>query len=424
MGYQGKVLFGASWLVLLKIVAKGIGLLKIFILARLLSPEQFGLFGVVAIALALTEMLTETGINTFLIHKAKQPSEFYNTALLLSILRGIIISAVLVYASLIIPGLYAQPELSILFLCAASIPLVRGWINPAVSRFQREFAYHKDVWIRVIMILADAGSTVVAALILRSPLAFIVGQLVGSATEVVLTWLITTERPKIEWDVSKIKKIVGYGKWITSSNVLGYLAGHLDDVLVSVFAGVSGLGLYQNAFKLTQAAAGEYGDLGAQAIFPAISRVSNDRSRLVRAFWKSVTAMSFILLIPTLVLIVFRESIVRILLGEQWIGIIPLLVPLSLSAYFQGVNQTMYPFHIVRERPELSSFILIVYLIAMVGGIAWVQASYGLFGIAWAILGARMLIQPLLFLSLRFVLVSSFEKKAQRSFDPVTEHHV
>lgn len=401
MGYARQVLSGFSWLIFLKFFGKGLGFVKLFFLARLLTPADFGLFGIVAILLALSEVLTETGINPFLIQETKKPSKYYSTAWIVSIIRGALISLVLIAASFIIPPFYNESNLFQLFMIAASIPLIRGFINPAVIMFQRNLEFHKDVYLRLVTISVDVVVSIVAAIYLRSPIAFVIGQIASSITEVALTWLLISPKPRFSWKTSQFLEVVKFGKWINLSIVLGYLAGHLDDIIVSIMIGTKGLGLYQTAYKLTQTTAGELGDLGAQAIYPAISRIRNDLQRLKRSFALSVGGISLLLVAPTAFLFLFGNWFVRLALGEQWLEIVPILPLMVLAAYLQAINRVIFPFHLVQNRARRISALLMVYLVLMVGFLIPLASTHGILGAAWAILIARVLFQPFVYFTIR-----------------------
>src|SRR3989442_1582306 len=91
MGYTSQALKGISWTAILRVSTRIITVLKTALLARLLSPLQFGIFGIAAIVLAFFEVLTETGINVFIIQEKRDIKEYINSAWVVSIARGVIL---------------------------------------------------------------------------------------------------------------------------------------------------------------------------------------------------------------------------------------------------------------------------------------------------------------------------------------------
>ena len=96
MGYFQTALRGLSWMGALRVVTRSLALVKIAILARILVPAQFGIYGIATLVLGFLEMLTETGINIFLIQKNKKVDEYVNSAWVVSIVRGFLISFLMV----------------------------------------------------------------------------------------------------------------------------------------------------------------------------------------------------------------------------------------------------------------------------------------------------------------------------------------
>src|SRR3990170_4262875 len=94
--YREMAFKGVSWMAALRGVNRGLGILRIGILARLLTPEQFGVFGIGLLVLGFLEITTETGINVFLIQERQQLDKYLNSAWVVSIIRGVLISILLI----------------------------------------------------------------------------------------------------------------------------------------------------------------------------------------------------------------------------------------------------------------------------------------------------------------------------------------
>ena len=92
MGYSRDAFKGVSWMSGFRIVSRGVAFLKMAVIARILSPAQFGIYGIATLVLALLEILTETGINIILIQSKNEIDEYNNSAWVVSIIRGTFIS--------------------------------------------------------------------------------------------------------------------------------------------------------------------------------------------------------------------------------------------------------------------------------------------------------------------------------------------
>src|SRR3989344_7147166 len=117
MGYLKDTIKGVSWMGGLRVGTRAVTFLKILILARILSPNEFGLFGIAMLALAFLEIVTETGINIFLIQEKADLDKYNDTAWVVSIVRGCLMSLALFIASPFITAFFNSPgALNILYL--------------------------------------------------------------------------------------------------------------------------------------------------------------------------------------------------------------------------------------------------------------------------------------------------------------------
>ena len=119
----------------------GVVLFKISVLARLLSPEDFGLFSLVMIALGIIEASTETGVNLTIINSKQSLNYFLNTAWVIAIVRGFLIGILMVAVGLLMSNYFGEPELSWLVALAALVPVIKGFINPAIISLRRSYDF-------------------------------------------------------------------------------------------------------------------------------------------------------------------------------------------------------------------------------------------------------------------------------------------
>ncbi|HZZ98440.1 MAG TPA: oligosaccharide flippase family protein [Candidatus Saccharimonadia bacterium] len=400
MGYSKQVAWGLSWLSILKVITKLLTLAKIVVLARILSPNDFGIFGLVTVVLSLTEVFTETGVNPFLTQTPKNPNNFYNTAWVVSIVRGFLIGAVMILLSFFIAPFYHEPTLLGFMLIASIIPIIKGFINPAEIKFQREFAYHKDVYLRIVLVLVDVSFAVAFAMVFHSALAMILSQVIAAVLEVLITQMLITPRPKFTFIHSYLHEILRFGAWLNIGGVFAFLGNNLDDLIIGKLMGTSILGYYQNGFAIGQSAVGEMGDLSAQATFPAFGRIASDLPRLRRAFYLSLLGLAVVLSIPLILIILYSHALVLIVLGQKWLPIVPVLPWLTAAAYLQALNSHMFPINLIRSRTYYSAFSYLAYLILMVWLLLSFSAKTGLEGAGQALFWARALVQPLVLFGL------------------------
>jgi lipopolysaccharide exporter len=353
MGYKRDAIKGVSWMSAFRITTRALAFAKTAVLARVLSPSQFGVFGIASLVLVFLEMLTETGINIFLIQSKKSIGGYINSAWVVSILRGIIISTLLVACSPFIAAFFKTPEaLHILFFIAL-VPLVRGFINPSSVKFQKELNFNSEFWFRTSIFFLDAIVSIVLAITTRSVYSLVWGILSGAILEVLLSFVIFRPIPHFSIDKSYFGEIFHKGKWVTLYGILSYFTDNGDNVIVGRIMGSSSLGIYQMAYKISILPISEVSDVVCRVIFPVYTRIAEDNKRLLRAFIKTNIAVLLATFLLGTIVFLFPEQIILILLGKNWLSAVPVLKILAIygtlrtiagpaSALFLSVSKQKY----------------------------------------------------------------------------------
>lgn len=386
---------GVGWNGLLKIVTIVVAAAKIFVLARLLSPRDFGLFSLVAIALGLMESMTETGINTTIVQSSKRVTYFLDTAWVISILRGLLISIFMLFLGLIMQQIYQEPNLLFLIAVAAFIPLVRGFINPAVVKLHKDLQFFRDTLYRFSLIVVDFFAAIAWALIFPSPLAFIFAMLTAAFFEVFVTFVFFSERPTFSFLPSRAQEILHNAKGLSLSAVLNYAVQNVDNLILGKVVGTTSLGLYANGFNLSHKTNVELAKSVQHGIFPVYVRIMGDTARLKRAFIRS-TLISFaafsVIAIPFLL---FPNTMVQVLFGPKWKGVEVILPWLIIGGLLQSLAILSFPLLIAKRQYTWINSHLFVQIVLLIGGLLIMAPRWGLLGGVLAVVLARLISLPI-----------------------------
>lgn len=401
MGYQQAFLQGVGWSGGLKLSSKVLTAVKLAILARLLRPEDFGLFSLVLVSLSLVEVFAETGINTVIVQSDKHPTHFLDTAWVISIVRGIVIAGIMLTISWPLQFFYQQDTLFPLVVIASIVPIIRGFINPGIVTLHKNLEFQKDTVYRFLLALTDVIASVILALMLRNVLALILGIIVHAVIDVILSYLFVSLRPRFKWNRIISKEIFQHTKWLNSFSVIDYLNKNIDDLIIGRILGVANLGFYRNAYAATQSGTAELGLSVIHASFPVYTKIKADKARLRKAFIKVVMAFSGLLLVPTLLFIFFPTLIVKILLGDNWLPLVPLLPILAIAGYIQGIFNIGTSLFVSQKQYRWMLCILTITLLSMVISIIPLSQAFGLKGAALSILISRIAPFPVFIVALR-----------------------
>ena len=375
----------------LRIVTRLLAFVRIAILARILVPAQFGLYGIAALALSLLETFTETGINVFLIQLKKDINEYINTAWVVSIVRGFLISIVIFFSAPLISGFFSFPDALPLLQLISIVPIIRGFINPSIVKLQKNLKFNQEFKLRTAIYLVDALIVVIVAFTTRSAISLVWGLVGSSILEVILSFTYMKPRPAWSADMKKLKQIIERGKWVTGYRILDYLYQNLDDAIVGKLLGATPLGIYQVAYKISSLPVSEVAEVFSKVTFPIYVKITADPVRIKKAFLKTAKTSSLIMVLMGLAIIIFPREIVLIILGENWLSTVPILRVLAVFGVLKGIVGIPQSFFLAKEKQEYVTAVTFATLATLMISIFPLVNRYGTVGAAYsAVLGSAV----------------------------------
>ncbi len=384
MGFAQQALKGISWMALLRGVTRGLSIVKIAILARILLPAQFGIYGIATLVLGFLETLTETGINIFLIQEKDEVDGYVNSAWFISILRGILISLLILISIPFVITFFNSPGSKNILILISVIPFIRGFINPACVKFQKNLEFNKQFYYDSTLFFVDTLVAVSLALILKSENSLVFGMIVSATLEVILSFAIFSPRPRFILDKDKVSKVINRGKWITGAGVFNYIFTNLDDMVVGKVLGVVSLGFYQQAYKISSLPVSEVGEVFNKVTFPIYASFEEDKVRLRKAFFKTLTAITLLVIPFGLFIFFFPEFVVRIILGESWLEIVSALKVLAIFGVLKAISNSFFSLFLSLKKQEVVTLITFIGVVVMSLTITPMVKSFGLIGAGYS----------------------------------------
>lgn len=402
MGYKKDVIKGLSYIGSLRFFTKIIGFVEAIILARILAPEQFGAYAVALLALGLLEVLTETGVNVVLVQE-KQIDRFISSAWIVSILRGIaIMILILLSAPFIATFFHSELSLHLLYLVSV-VPVVRGFINPAVVKFQKELMFGKDFLYRFVILVIDTAVSITVTYITKNPSGIIIGLLSGVVVEMILSFFIISPRPRFRIEKTYMSRIFHRGKWVTGSAIFDYLFNNVDNIVVGRLLGVGFLGIYQLAYSIAVVPLAEIGKVFFHVVVPVMVKISSDADHLQSVFVRTVLGIALFTL-PAACILIFLPQIFVFLLGQKWAAIASILPILGVLGFVRSLSSCPWALFVSTNKQEYTTITTFVNIAGLVVTIIPLVFFFRLFGAGLsALIGAVLSFPFLIFYSLKII---------------------
>ncbi len=366
MGYSKQIIKGFSWGFVLNTTAMTISFVKLIILSHFVfGPVEFGIFGIGVLILGFLELVTEVGINVFLIQEIGPLEEFLDTAWVISIARGILISLIIVIIAYPLAIFFKITSFWPFILSFSSLPLIRGFLNPAIANLQKKLKFKEDAIYRFSISVIEDTTIIVLALLTHSVFSFVIGMIIGSIFEVVATFVIVKEKPKFKFNKIHLGQIINRGKWVTLAQLFDYLFEHTDDIAVARILNAFSLGIYQPSYTLASLPENAIAQQLGKVTFPVFVNIQEDKERMKRAFWKTFW-ITFVVIAPFGIgLFLFSDITVRLVLGPKWLPAIPVLRVLSLFSLARAMTNLFYPIFLAFKKQNYISITTLVCLVTL-----------------------------------------------------------
>ena len=383
---SARVLKEGLWDFTLRIVNRGLGFCRTIILARLLTPGDFGLFGVAMLAIATLETFSQTGFHSALIQKQDNVESYLDTAWTVSALRGILLFLLLFLFAPSIAKFFNSPEASLVIKVIAISTLLSGFRNIGILFFQKELEFSRQFVYEFTATIVDLVVAISLAFLLKNVWALVWAGLMANVARLFMSYTLHEYRPKLRFDKGKFQDLFGFGKWVFGSSLLMFLITQGDDVFVGKVLGLSALGLYQMAYLLSNLPATEITHVISKVTFPAYSKLQDDLPNLKEAYLK-VFQLTAYLSIPVAGIIFFlAHDFTLTFLGEKWLAMVPAVQILALWGMIRSLGATTGPVFHSTGKPRILTLLQLAVLIFLIIFIFPLTINYGILGTSIAII--------------------------------------
>jgi O-antigen/teichoic acid export membrane protein len=363
---------------------KVIFLVRLIVLARLLSPEDFGLVAIGMTVLAIALSLTNFGVVAALIQQPAADKRHRDTAWTIGLLRGTGITLLLALAAPWIADAFADPRATNIIRALALTALIQGAESIEVARLNRELRFRGLASIRLSAAIAN---TVVAVALARSqgPWALVWGALAGAAIQMAFSYVVAPYRPGLRLADDATASIARFGRWIFVIGVLGVVGDAALRWIIATRLGVVELGLFFMTARLAFLPAQLISELVSDVAFPVYAQLQTDRRQAAAAFKRLLVAVAALLVPACLVFAWLVPDLVQHVLGERWQGVVAVMPLLILSSIVGLLGDGVVPVLKGTGQPAGIAVMELLQLVLMVA-LGWpLIGAYGLVGagIAW-----------------------------------------
>ena len=324
---------GAALAVALQWSLRLVGLVSVVILARLLSPADFGIAGLAAAALAFVELLGMVGLRQALLRIEKPERADLDTAFTIQLILFTGMALAGLASAPLIARLYDEPALGAVIAALSCRYVLLGLVNIGIVDFDRKLDFGRDLRMRLSSRLLAFAVTLAAALILRSYWALVIGLICQSGFHSAASWLAHPYRPRLS--LERRSALLGVSLWMFLNTIAQTVQQQVERLALGRFGSAHLLGLYSVSKDLSDIFTQEIATALNRVTFVAVARTnrpldhSPERVPLLLGAYAMIAAPMGFGLAAT------SEDSIALLLGSQWSEAAPILELVAIySAFF------------------------------------------------------------------------------------------
>lgn len=331
MSITSRVFSSSAFQIGINLAQRLIGILSTLILARLLTPADFGIIAILALSIHLIDILSDAGSQQYIIQKQDADDTDLNTAWSIDLVGKLVLTVVIWVLAPLIATTLNNPLLSdAIRVVSLSIP-IRAFRNPALILLAKELQYQQLFKLGIVQKLLSFGAVMLVVVIHPSYWAIVAGDIVAALTMLIGSYRIHPYRPA--WSLARLRDQWSFSQWSLLRGITGFGRSQADILIVSKLFPPAALGGYHLQRELALIPAFSLIIPATEPLLSAIAKAKHDSELL--CYRMRLSMVTLLAILVPLSAFIFRESelIVSVLLGEQWIANHQLLGYFSLMFF-------------------------------------------------------------------------------------------
>lgn len=379
-----KTVKGVGWNSVDRIANYGIGFIVGIVLARLLSPEEYGLIGIIGIFTAIFNIILDSGLSTALIRKHGVTDADYCTVFWTNLILSFALTAILFFSAPLIGHFFNRPELVPYIHVMSFILVINALSITQQAILTKRIDFKTQTKISLIAHTLSGVIGIVMAYLGYGVWALVAQQMTSRLFTTFLLWIYNKWWPNLVFSWNSFKNLFGFSWKLLIAQIVNTVFNQVYQAVIGKVYSPNILGQYTRAYQYGNLVSASVGDVVLKVSLPVMSSIQNEDERLLKAFR---TIIKTTMLVSSLLLIgmaACAKPLIFVLIGEQWLPCVPMLQILSMSLMIYPLQQININMLTVQGRSDIQLVLQIIKCVLSIGPIV-----LGLYmGIYWMLAGS------------------------------------
>jgi len=341
MSFKSSVITSLIWKFLERIGTQGVQFVVAIVLARLLSPADFGLIALVTVFIALANVFVQSGLNTALVQKKDADNLDFSTVFYSCLALASLLYAGLFFGAPLIAKFYNNQTELIPVIRVLGLMLPLGALNAIQEAFVARNMMFKKLFYRSVGAIIPAGCIgVFCALMGCGIWSLVAQQLSNSLLICVIMWFTVKWRPQLAFSIARWKSLFSFGWKLLCSALLDTCFRNLENLIIGKMFTPAALGFYNRGNQFPNIIISNVNASIQSVLLPSLSSVQDDRIRLKSLARRSIKTSGFLILPLMAGLAAIAEPLTLAVLGEKWLPAVPFIQICCFSYAFWPIHTT------------------------------------------------------------------------------------
>ena len=375
-----KTVKGVAWTSLNQFLNVGLGFVISVILARLLSPNDYGLLAMIGVCNAIAFAFLDSGFAGALVRKPNLTEDDTTTAFFFNLMAGVILFGILWLVAPWVSVFYDKPILTPLVRAEGSLLIVSSFKIVQQTQLTRALNFRAKMIIRVVANICGGITGIVAAYSGLGVWSLVAMHIADSMISLVLLWINSPWRPRGKWSKTSFRYLWGYGSKLLASGLLDTIYGNIYPIVIGKFYSAADLGQYTRAKGYAALPSGTLTGVIQQVSFPVLSQIQEDDVRLGNNYRRMLRFTVFIVFPVMMGMAALAYPLVISLVTDKWAQCVPYLQVICFASMWYPVHSINLNLLQVKGRSDLFLRLEIIKK-ALITVVIFVCVPFGIMGI-------------------------------------------
>lgn len=316
---KNKVVHGVLWSAIDRFSSQGIAFVISIILARLLTPHDYGLIAMIGIFISISETFVDSGLSSALVRNKNRSEIDCSTAFYVNIVIGAVCYGILFVCAPLVSKFYNEPELSNITRAMGIVFFLFSFSNVQQAILTIKIDFKTKTKISLISVITSGVIGIVLAYMKLGVWALVVQQIFCAFIRVVLQWILIKWRPLFAFSVSSFRSLFSFGSKMLATGLLNSISNNLYTLIIGKAYAADSLGYYSRAGQFVQFPSTSITNIIKSVSFPTMSVIQDNDERFKMNFLRIQKTVTFVVFPLIIGLASVSKPLILLLLSEKWI---------------------------------------------------------------------------------------------------------